>query len=161
MANFNTAFNFMIQNEDSTKSYRSAPDCGGFAIAGINSNSFPNDYATINAIPQAQRGPAVQQFYQTHFWNKWLEQLSSDELSARVFDTSVNMGAKTAVMLLQRGLGITVDGVWGPSTVSAANALVDAVERFKAQRADHYKQIAANDPSKVQYLKGWLARAQK
>ena len=72
MASFDIAFDWMIVNEDANLQYASVPDVGGQAISGINSNSFPEQFAAIAAIPQAQRGPAVRQFYLSEFWNAWL-----------------------------------------------------------------------------------------
>jgi len=175
MADFVTAFQWMMLSEDSQLQCAVVPDstpAGAtgpcYAISGINSGSFPADYATIAALPQSSRLPAVQQFYQKQFWNSWFDQLISDDVAKRVFDFAVNGGPGTAVKTLQRavnalGGNLTVDGGWGPMTLAAANAADQAAlaQAFIDARVAHYQEIVANDPSDAQYLKSWTARAEK
>lgn len=171
MSVFENAFAFMIQNEDATQAYKIVPDAplGAFAISGINSFAFPNQYSLIAAIPQSQRGPAVKQFYQTTFWNHWLEAIVSDDVVMRVFDASVNMGTGTGNKLLQTAINsvkggcIEVDGELGTNTVNAANLCDSAllVLAFKNARCQHYQDIVAKNPSDQQYLNEWLLRAKK
>lgn len=40
---------------------------GAQALAGINSWWYPADFARIVALPAAQRGPAIQAFYEANF----------------------------------------------------------------------------------------------
>ena len=170
MASFDTAFNWMMVNEDGPAPYRYkvVADVGGNAISGVNSKSFPRDYLFISSLPQEQRGPAVEAFYRQQFWVKWLDQLASDAVAKRVFDAAVNMGPKTAVRLLQQAVSecghvVSVDGGWGPNTLAAANACDEAclTAAFRAERVQHYQDIADNDPEKAVYLRGWKARAEK
>ena len=178
MADWNTAFNWMMDNEDSARACRQVPDstpagCEGpcFAISGINSGSFPSQFAAIAAIPQDERTSAVQQFYHDHFWNNWFEQVASDDVCKRVFDFAVNGGTGQAVKCLQEAVNsldtgnapIAEDGGWGPNTLAAVNAAdPDAlVATFKAHRVAHYQAIANAKPADAQYLAGWTARANK
>jgi len=176
MADWSAAFNFMMDSEDASHSYKQVSDaapagCPGpcYAIAGINSGAWPKEFAAIAATPQDQRGPLVEQFYRDHFWNDWFAQLASDEVAKRVFDFAVNGGAKGAVRCLQQsvnglsGAGIAEDGGWGPATLHAAN-LCDGEQlaaRFRSVRADHYRAIIAAHPEDTKYLRTWLARAEK
>jgi lysozyme family protein len=174
MANFDIAFQWMIQHEDSLMACAQVPDSPPagvpgpcYAISGINSGAFPADFATIAALPQSSRAPAVKAFYQTHFWNDWYAQLNSDDLAKRVLDFAVNGGPGTAVKTLQHAINalggsLTPDGGWGPHTVAAANAAgQDAlVQAFIAARVGYYQTIAAANPANERYLGGWLARAQ-
>jgi len=176
MANFQTAFNFLMDNEDAPRAYKTVPDacpngCAGpcYAIAGINSAAFPLQFAKINALPEgAARGLEIETFYQTVFWNQWYNQLNSDEVAKRVFDFSVNAGSVVAVKCLQRaiyttGCNISVDGAWGPATVAAANGCDEKrlVGDFQQQRIVYYKVIVAAHPEDQKYLLGWVARASK
>lgn len=169
MANFEVAFTWMMLNEDSQRQYATVPDVGFQAISGINSKSFPDQFATINAIPQAQRGPAVEQFYMVNFWNPWFGQIISDEVAKRVFDAAVNMGSSTAVKILQIACNslltplIAQDGAWGPATVHQVNdAAPDAlVSAYIAARRAHYVDIIRVKPELSRYLAAWLARASK
>ncbi len=170
MADFQTCFEWMLDNEDARRAYARVPDAppGAFAISGINSAAFPSDFAAIEAIPQAQRGPSIKRFYEVHFWNNWFSQLLSDDLAKRVFDAAVNMGAGTAIRLLQTaanalGGALTVDGGWGTLTLTAANSANSAalIATFIEAREDHYREIVRNNPADEKYLEEWLARAGK
>ena len=155
MADFATCYAWMMGNEDGPPPwrYKQVIDTGGQAISGINSAAFPDHFAAIAAIPQAERGPAVQAFYEAEFWNQWFEKLNDDELAKRVFDAAVNMGPGTAVKILQKAAQCPVDGHWGPQTVNAANAAGEAlVPAFKAQRLAHYEGIVAANPANAIYL---------
>jgi lysozyme family protein len=159
MADFGVAFSWMMENEDPQYKFAEVPDVGGYAISGINSHSWPAEFAGIATLPQATRGPAVTNFYRSHFWNSWFDRLTSNNLAKRVFDAAVNMGSGTAVDLLQQALGapLAVDGAWGPETLAAANrADPDAlVLGFINARVIHYQKIGGP------YLDQWVARAKK
>jgi lysozyme family protein len=168
MAKFPAAYEFLLSNEDSQHTYATVPDVGGESISGINSATFPAQFAAINAIPQAKRGLEVEDFYQNEFWNQWLAALTSDDLCMRVFDCAVNQGPGTAVKLLQEAVGtcgdpVAVDGAWGPLTVNAANAADPGLllAAFQARRAAYYQEIVDRNPADAKYLAGWLARAAK
>ncbi|HEY1985981.1 MAG TPA: putative peptidoglycan-binding domain-containing protein [Terracidiphilus sp.] len=179
MADWNTAYNWMMDNEDTARACRQVPDAppAGFtgacyAISGINSGAWPTQFATIAALPQADRGASVQQFYRDQFWNNWYAQVASDDLCKRVFDFAVNGGTNPAVRCLQQAVNslpsngtapIAEDGGWGPATLAAVNdADPDAlVSAFNAKRVAHYQAIVADKPGDAPYLAVWTARAQK
>ena len=73
MADFETSYAFMIENEDSAQAHAIVPDspAGAHAISGINSAAFPAEFAAIADVPQDKRGPLVEDFYRRHFWNQW------------------------------------------------------------------------------------------
>lgn len=183
MANFDVAFNWMMDNEDQPRSYALVPDPvpvrpsdsadvaaakrAAYAVSGINSFWHTNQYMAISRLPQEQRGPAVESAYQTDFWNQWMAGCDSDEVVKRVLDCEVNNGPGTGVKLLQEsinaitGIDMTVDGAWGPNTMAATNNCNEAmlVSQFKRQRAALYQGIYKEDPSVP--IKAWLARAAK
>ena len=170
MSDFQTCYDWMMESEDPQRKYAEVPDAppGAFAISGINSAAFPSDFAAIEAIPQAQRGPSIKRFYQLHFWNNWFSQLLSDDLAKRVFDAAVNMGAGTAIRLLQTaanalGGALTVDGGWGTLTLTAANSANPAalIAAFIEARENYYRAIVQRNPVDQKYLQEWLARAGK
>lgn len=178
MADWNTAYNWMMDNEDYPRACAQVPDSAPlgvqgpcYAISGINSGSYPTQFAAIAAVAQDLREPLVQQFYQDHFWNNWYAQVQSDDLGKRVFDFAVNGGPGTAVKCLQQavnslpgnGVRILEDGGWGPQTLAAVNAAdpVALVAAFKAQRVAYYTALANARPADQQYLRGWTIRAEK
>ncbi|MGD0941282.1 MAG: putative peptidoglycan-binding domain-containing protein [Terracidiphilus sp.] len=179
MADWNTAYNWMMDFEDAPRACAQVPDAAPsgvagpcYSISGINSGAWPAEFAPIAALPPAERSPLVQQFYENHFWNPWYAQVISDDVCKRVFDFAVNGGSGTAVRCLQQAvnsllaLGVTPipeDGGWGPATVGAVNAADPAALQaaFQAKRIAYYQAIAAANPSKAVYLNAWTARAEK
>lgn len=172
MSDFLPAYAFLMSNEDSQYAYRTVADPtaanpGAEAISGINSAAWPEDYAAVAALPQAERGAAVQDFYRARFWAPSHCQLLNDQdLASRVLDSCVNQGLGTGVRLLQRAVNVlrgpavaalAVDGVLGPSTAEAANDLdaTHLLAAFRRTRADAYRELGG--PS----LAAWLARAAK
>ena len=173
MADFHTDFEFMEDNEDRSRAYAIVPDDppGAHAISGINSAAYPAEYAAIAALPQNQRGPAIENFYRVHFWNQFEAQLP-DVIAERVLDMAVNSGPGTAIRILQKAVNqvggpIVVDGGWGLATVAAANACNQEalLSAFRQTRLQRYKDISAAHPEKAKYLgteqnKGpWWVRA--
>lgn len=179
MADWVNAYNWMMDFEDAARACKEASDaCPSgvagpcFAISGINSGAWPEEFAVLAALPQAQREPQVKQFYREHFWNNYYAQLVSDDLCKRVFDFAVNGGSGPSVRCLQQALNdlagpagaqLVDDGDWGLMTLDAANAADSTalVAAFKAQRVAYYQAIAARKPSLAVYLPAWTARAEK
>jgi hypothetical protein len=183
MADFTIAYRWSMSDEDPANLHQTVkdacPDCYKgpgpcFAISGINSGAWPLQFAKINALPPgSEREPEVMAFYKGLYWNKWYEQLTSDEVAKRVFDMAVNGGAGTAVKLLQKAINslienpmieLIVDGLWGPATLREANDpdIQDSlVSVFQNYRIAHYRDIVAANPSKSIYLNAWVARARK
>ena len=164
----------MEGNEDSQSLHKQVadscpPGVAGpcWAISGVNSGAWPAEFAAIAALPQAERGPVVQAFYQKDFWNRWLGALASTPLGMRVFDACVNQGGGIGVRELQMAVNsvdpdgpqVEEDGRWGPATEAAANARDPArlLAAFQAVRYAHYQEHDAGKP----YLPALLARAMK
>ena len=163
MAIFDLCYSFLLPNEDYTPPrYDDKPDPSRFdptahAIAGINSFLWPEQFAVIAALPQAERGPAVENFYRTEYWTVWYDKLTSNKLAAMTLDADVNQGQGWAVRFLQTACGSTVDGLWGVNTLAAANGSDPAivVPAFIEARQARYRQVGGSS------LDAWLARAAK
>jgi lysozyme family protein len=97
---------------------------------GISAMSYPDLDIPNLTVTQAR------EIYQRDFWNRF----SGDELDARVafnlFDASVHHGVANAVRLLQRAVNVDDDGVLGPVTLAALQALAPEIvaARLNAQR---------------------------
>ena len=176
MANWKVAYNWMMDNEDRNREYKVVPDacpkgCATehcFAISGINSGAFSQEFASISELTGDARAQAVEDFYHAHFWNQWYEQLASDEVAKRVFDMAVNGGEGASVRILQNAVNsiappLSVDGRLGPYTIQAVNHTApDAlVAAFQKVRITHYQFIVAANEEDAQYLAAWATRAMR
>lgn len=76
------------------------------------------------------------------------------------FDTAVNMGVGRAVRFMQKAVGATPDGAWGPGTQACVDGcdLGATLVNYCQVREDYYRQLAANNPKLQVFLKGWLNR---
>lgn len=171
MASFDVAFEWTMDFEDPERLYIPGPDAppGAFALSGINSAAFPQDFARIAALDPMDRPAAVKAFYQLRFWSPWLGQLLSDEPAKRIYDAEFNMGEGTGVKLLQTavenisGVSMGVDGLWGPATLHGANNCNPDMlcANFITVRKQHYRDLVLKNPANAKYLNDWLARAGK
>lgn len=88
----------------------------------------------------------------------------SDPAFYQTLDMVVNHGYSNTVPIIQRALGITVDGKSGPATKKAIEETKKDSKKFNnalvKKRVDFYKDIAKNNPTEgSKFLKGWLNRA--
>lgn len=107
--------------------------------------------------------------YRKYWWNKYRYSAFNELLVVeKVFDLAVNMGGMAAHKLLQNainGLGksppITVDGILGGQTFSAANSTDGRKlrEQLKDCAKNRYLEILADNPDMEWCRKGWLNRA--
>lgn len=104
--------------------------------------------------------------YREFWWDKYQYQLLPGEVAIKVFDLSVNMGARQAHKLLQRALrasGVEVvdDGLIGPATRRAIDEtdLCALLPALRSEAAGFYRALTAARPPLKKYLKGWLRRA--
>lgn len=91
------------------------------------------------------------------------DHLDDDRLRAIVVDTAVHSGARRAVVLLQRALDVTEDGILGHETLNAANQLesTDAEKlmvKVLTERMRFLADLVAKSPDQLAFLRGWTER---
>jgi len=100
------------------------------------------------------------EIYYNYFWKPMnLEGIDNELLKLHLFDMGINAGTKTAVKILQKMLGITIDGVIGPQTIAAINAYGERiVADYANARKVYYSDVVKKNPKLVKYRKGWWRR---
>jgi lysozyme family protein len=100
------------------------------------------------------------------YWSNAYAKIESQAVANKVFDMAVNMGHSQAHKITQRacldcGHTVSVDGFLGEKTLAAVNSIPETnlLMAIKARAGSFYRDLAASKPSNVQFLKGWLARA--
>jgi lysozyme family protein len=103
--------------------------------------------------------------YWLNFWRPIYDVVPA-RLGAKVFDTAVNAGHARAHKLLQQTLNqlgskIKADGLVGNVTLSecAKYAEADILKIYCVQQKSFYDSLVKEDPSQVEYIKGWTNRA--
>lgn len=120
------------------------------------------DVDDIRRMTPAQAG----EIYRTGWWDKYGYGRFSQSVAIKLFDMSVNMGAKQAHKLAQRacnslGSRLADDGQLGPQSVSAIQN-ADPTQLYHAlcrQMEKFYRDLVAAKPSLAKFEKGWLRRA--
>ena len=115
---------------------------------------------TADTIQNLTRDQAAA-FYEAHFWNgNHIGLLESQEVANKVCDLAVNVGPGTAIKLLQTAVGTKPDGILGPATAAAANAMDPDVVLAQVRQAgaSHYQQVVEAHPDWADQLPGWMAR---
>lgn len=110
--------------------------------------------------------------YKIFWWDKFhYGNIHDQTLATKVFDFSVNMGAKRAHILLQEALNdafdlnLECDGVLGPASIQAINSAQDGDEEQQLITAycnsawGFYQRLAERNPKLKVFLKGWKRRA--
>lgn len=109
--------------------------------------------------------------YKECWWDKFKYGAIVDQtIATKVFDFSVNMGAKRAHVLLQQALNqaygtkLVCDGILGPATYSVINAADDDKEQllltaYCDQAWQFYQRLIANNSKLTVFAKGWKKRA--
>lgn len=144
-------------------------DAGGVTKYGITIpelSAFLDRPATAGDIEGLTEDMA-QSFYKEIFWDRIHLDLVQDQPSAyAIFDQAVNRGPVPAVrdaqQVLQRlGAPVVADGVLGPTTAHAINALPTNlfVYNFMKQAVVSYCTVVLHNPDDLKFLAGWISRA--
>lgn len=160
MADFERALRTVLQHEGG---YVNDPsDCGGETNFGICKRSYPDLDLVRLKIDDAQA------IYHRDFWTPLLlDQIKSQEIATKIFDTAVLIGKSRAVKFLQQAVQIAgggivdVDGSIGPKTLAAVNdsSPILLLQHYRRQLATYYEGLAVAKPANQKFLKGWLNRA--
>ena len=166
---FHKAFEYVMENEG----YHSndADDPGGETWYGL-SKRFLNDHGIYKDRWTKYEASCI---YFSYFWLPCQCNLISDSnIAIKYFDMAVNMGAKTATILLQGAINsllvqdkINVDGVIGPSTryareeICSKDQCYQLLEMLCKECKEKYQNIAKLKPTMKKYLNGWINRANK
>lgn len=115
--------------------------------------------------------PRAISVYKLYWWDKYqYHNFKNKDVAAKVFDLSVNMGAKAAHKILQVSINrllpdsqkVEVDGILGRHTFEAANQLnpLKLRERMRQGARAKYQSIIDHNPKLEVYSKGWMNRAE-
>jgi lysozyme family protein len=95
------------------------------------------------------------------FWDYFkADKIKNQSIAELIADWGYNSGRVTVARRVQRILGVTVDGVFGPKTLEAINkssqqTLFNAI---KQDRKDFIEHLVRMDPGQQIFYKGWMNR---
>jgi len=98
----------------------------------------------------------MKSIYANYFWFECKCDELPSYLSLAVFDCAVNQGVPRASKILQKTVGVKVDGIIGPKTISATKTMRSqlALRDYMARRAIHYSSLS----NIIRYGLGWFRR---
>ena len=165
MANFDPAFDAMIENEGGFVLHEVDEDRGGLTYAGISRKYHANWEGwqmLLERRDDALVRIAVKNFYYTNFWHIVKgEKIDDQAVANSLFDFAVNVSALRAVSIAQRIIGSVPDGIVGPETIGKLNACNAELflARFAVEKAVYYMRLVDQLASQEKFLRGWLNRA--
>ena len=147
MGDFHGCIELILDEEGGLANHRKDP--GGLTKYGISQRAYPNVNIELLTLPQAK------QLYHRDYWIPVRGDLLPAGLDLLLLDCAINQGAETAVSLLQKAVGATVDGKIGPVTLNKAfKAMPVVMDHFAAERALRYE---FNRNEEV-FGRGWYRR---
>jgi lysozyme family protein len=169
MADFKTAFAFVLQHEDANRSGKVTTDAGGRTRFGIAEKFHPDLPEEFFSGPAEQALLAAEKIEEDEYWFPMrLNEIESQNVANKLFDMAVNMGVRQAAVYAQRAVNMLAgsarlaeDGVIGAQTLAVVNAVNPAAYQQKLCElsAAHYRHVAAVNPAQAENLWGWLKRA--
>lgn len=117
---------------------------------GIAANTYPNIDIKNLTLSQAK------EIYKKDWWDKLGGHGLHSAITFQLWDFSINAGKKRAIIELQQVAGVTADGVIGPKTIEAVNALDlnDVLLSLTAERLKFYTSLKTWPT----WGKGWVNR---
>ena len=148
--------------------YRDPRDPGGFTKWGVSSRYHPDA-----DVPNLTRLEALE-LYRVRYWLRFgVGQLDNQQVATICFLAVVNPGFRAASRALQRACRATIsatgsavqvpeaDGIMGPLTVAAANALPSEIlgAAYRCEVAREFAERIIENPAKAVFERGWMARS--
>jgi len=156
------AIKFVLNNEGGYSNNNN--DNGGETKYGISKRMYPDLDISSLTINEAIK------IYYRDFWstNRYYE-IDDEKIAAKVFDLSINIGVKEAIILLQQVLNnslckpeyLVLDGILGTLTIKDTNNMDSNIllKEIKIHAAQYYVNLSIKYPGDKVFLAGWIKRA--
>lgn len=128
-------------------------DHGGETNFGISKRQYPHE--NIKDLTEER----AREIYRNDYWQACRCDELPSPLAIAVFDAAVNQGDGAAKRMLQIALGVTVDGIIGEQTITAAfKSGAGTLRRFMAQRMARYARTIMRDQTQEVFIENWSGR---
>jgi lysozyme family protein len=130
-------------------------DPGGFTNMGLTQRDYPN-----LDLPNLTRKQADNIFYKD-YWKKSVAGKLPDPVFISYFDAVVNTGVSRANKILQKVVGVEVDGKVGPATLKAVNNYESPKKlalKLADGKQDFYLSLVNKNRKFASFIRGWTRR---
>jgi lysozyme family protein len=151
-----------------TRAFADDPDdAGGATLCGVTIDTYRRYRLNVKGIRYTsvydlKRMPYAdwKDILRRYYWNRWQADGIQNESFALILVDWVWGSGKYGITIPQRLLGITVDGIVGPQTLSALNKRLNEAffNEIKKARKDYFEQICIRRPQNRKFLRGWMRR---
>lgn len=165
MTNFERAFNKVLESEGTH--YTDHPnDNGGPTKFGITIADYSRwcGKKVASSDVKNMTMEEAKKIYKKFYWDSMkLDEIVDYGVAYAIFDQGVNKGVGKGVQLAQLAAKVKADGVMGPVSIVAINAMKPMefyVEYFFIAQLG-YIDIVKRNSSQMVFLKGWINRTHK
>lgn len=161
---FEAAFRKLLETEGGYVDDSS--DHGGKTNYGVTIATL-SDYLGRPATPDEIKNidlETVKKIYKQNYWDRLhLSEINNVNVAYAFFDQSVNRGTRRVAELIQKLVGVPIDGIIGPLTIKSINLMNPRVLvlNFVKESQNAYALIVSHDPTQAKFLNGWMARTHK
>jgi lysozyme family protein len=166
MDRFTRAFSYVYGNE---KGYVDDPDDSGgptnFGVTIKTLSEWRGRPVTAEDVKRLEITEAMNILRKKYWDFLRCDEIQNEAVTIVLFDAGVLFGRSGAVKTLQKalvalGAEIKVDGVMGPKTIAAVNALggPKLVDIFSGELKNRVRSIVLARPEKQKFVKGWTYR---
>ena len=122
-------------------------DSGGITNMGVTKKTYEN-WVGREVTEQEMRDLKVEDvapIYKERYWARVRADELKDGCDLLLFDLAVHSGPRRSVKIAQETAGTVVDGLIGPKTIAAINAMdqTEFIKKFSENRLAFYKRIEA------------------
>lgn len=169
MADENKAITFVLRQEDSKISgvvTDNPADRGGRTRFGIAETYNPDLTKTgfYDTMGFTEAFDLANYIYKSKYAAPLqIAKINSQDVANALLSFAINQGTGTAVMILQRSLGLDDDGILGPKTLAVINNNSPSfiLNSLYTMESVYYNDIVKKNPSQHVFLAGWINRAKQ
>lgn len=152
------------------------PSWDGWRIIDAVKNAYPYNLKKEKFESELEKTGIinkVMEFYKKNYWDPIrCSEIENKEISLKLFDTAVNLGAGRAIRIVQSSINamsfpldyeIGIDGVMGSLTLALINKISEKESKMllnliTLQQGEIYISLAKNNKNQRKFLRGWINR---